>query len=287
MAREKANPFRRFSVLATTRSIVIALAVFSVSGLSAARAQDNAAGVESRFREVSDLRSRGEFDTAIEMLSGIIAEFSGSDEVLRRAYNQLVWTLVAKSDDLSERVRLAGDAAQKEKLRAELDAMASRMGEVVGDALTRFHDLHAGDDVPDPSRVNQMYEPARQRMFGNLVVNTTPDSATVWIETEDGEWTHLGFTPLRRNLYPIGSYELRLTKEGHKEVDVASRVGPNETTQHDVTLPRSRGRGWWLTRVGVPALGLAGLTTYLLLNNDSGGTSEPQPLAGPPDPPSP
>lgn len=272
-------------MLRSVRLSLLALAAVALLGTVSAAAQENGS-IETRFREVSDLRSRGEFDTAIEMLSQIITEFSGSDEVLRRAYNQMVWTLVAKSDDLSERARMASDTAEKARLEQTLDAMASRVGEVVGDALTRFHDLHAGDDVPDPSRVNQLYEPARQRMFGNLVVNTTPDSAAVWIETGDGAWTHLGFTPLRRNLYPVGSYEIRLTREGHKEVDVTSRIGPNETTQHDVTLPRSHGRGWWLTRLGVPAVGVAGVAAYLILNSGNGGTAQPQPLASPPDPPS-
>ena len=48
-----------------------------------------------------------------------------------------------------------------------------------------FEPQDLGGDVPDASRVNQMYEPARQRMFGNLVVITEPDSASVMCERAD------------------------------------------------------------------------------------------------------
>lgn len=271
-------------MLPVIRYVFVTLAVASVLGASVpASARDD---VEARFREAGDLRSRGQFDEAIEVLTGVIEESRSSDALSRRAYNQLVWTLAAKSDDLSERIRLSSDPARKQALQKEVDAVASRIGEMVGAALTRFPDIRAGDDVPDPSRVNQMYEPARQRMFGNLVIDSEPDSAAVWIHDEGGDWTRMGFTPLRRNLYPIGSYEIRLAKQGHKEIDVTSRVGPNETTRHDVTLPRSRDATWWVTRVGVPAAGLVGLTAYLLLSGDDGGTAEPDPLPLPPDPPS-
>jgi hypothetical protein len=83
----------------------------------------------------------------------------------------------------------------------------------------------------------------------------------------------------------VGIYELRLSKEGHKERDVASRVGPNETTRHDVTLPRSHDRMWWITRVGLPATAAVAIATYFIVSGDEGGPAEPEPLPGPPDPP--
>jgi hypothetical protein len=268
--------------------LIVVCVVLMAAGATVVSAQAESADAreDARFAEVSDLRSRGEFDAAIEVLTGIIDDASQSGPVLRRAYNQLVWTILARSDDVNERAHIAGDPAEAERLRGELDGMARELGNVVGRALTLFPDLRAGDDVPDPARVNQAYEPARQRMFGNLEVDSSPDSAAVWINRPGEGWTREGSTPLRRQLFPIGSYEIRLTHDGYKNTEVTSRVGPNETTRHDVTMPPSRGTGWWLTRVGVPVAGAIGVLVYALASGDDGGTPEPTPLASPPDPPS-
>jgi hypothetical protein len=244
-------------------------------------AQPDAGSVDQRFDQVADLRSRGEFDAAIDLLTGIIQESSQSDEALRRAYNQLVWTIVVKSADVNERARQTGNA----QLRDELDGLARRLGEVVGDALTRFPDLRAGDDIPDPSRVNQVYEPARQRMFGNLVVISEPDSAEVWINDDESNQTPDGWTPLRRNLFPVGDYEIRLSKEGFHDENLTTRIRPNETVEHNVPLRHKRSKTWWLTRVIVPTTAAVGLIVYALTSGDDGGTQEPQPLPFPPDPP--
>jgi hypothetical protein len=253
-----------------------AVALLVVSAVSA-RPQT----ADERFNRVADLRSRGEYDAAIEVLTDLIAPPEPPDEVLRRAYNQLVWTIVVKSDDVSERARRSDDAG----LREELDALARRLGEVVGDALTRFPDLRAGDDVPDPSRVNQTYEPARQRMFGNLVVVSDPDSADVWLKDPQAGWKRTGRTPLRRNLFPVGDYEIRLSKEGHHDETLETRVRPNETKEHNVALRRKRSKSWWLTRVVVPSAAAVGVLVYALTSGGDAGTQEPDPLPLPPDPP--
>jgi len=238
--------------------------------------------VTERFREISDYRSRGEFDAAINALNAMIDDFARSDDVLRRAYNQLVWTILTKSEDASERARVASDAATRDALRAELDDLARQLGGVVGTALTRFPDLHAGDDVPDPSRVNQTYEPARQRMFGNLQVETAPDSAAVWINNPARGWVNEGFTPLRRNLFPIGTYQIRLAHDGYKETTFTTQIAPNESKHHEVTLVRTRGRSWWLTRVVAPVAVTVGVVTYALVSGNDGGAVQPDPLPGPP-----
>jgi len=241
--------------------------------------------VNERFREISDLRSRGDFDAAIAALTVMIDDFARSDDVLRRAYNQLVWTIVTKSDDVNERARITPDPTAATELHAELDTLVADLGRVVGAALTRFPDLRAGDDVPDPSRVNQTYEPARQRMFGNLQVETTPDSAAVWINDPARGWVHEGFTPLRRALFPIGTYEIRLAHDGFKETTFTTQIAPSESKHHEVPLVRTRSRRWWLTRVVAPVATVVGAVTYVLVAGDDGGAAEPDPLSGPPAPP--
>jgi hypothetical protein len=277
---------RRSAQKRRCRVLFLALSVL-VLAESPAQAAAGEGADDARFREISDLRSRGEFDAAVAALVAMVADSTESGEVVRRAYNQLVWTILSKSDDVSARARQSSDGEGVRRLRGQIDDLARQLGEVVGAALTRFPDLRAGDDVPDPSRVNQAYEPARQRMFGNLQVETDPDSAAVWIRDSARGWAREGVTPLRRDLFPIGNYEVRLEREGYKQMSFMTQIAPNETKHHEVTLARARSRRWWLTRVVAPVVGAAGLITYALMSGDEGGAPPPEPLPGPPDPPSP
>lgn len=245
--------------------------------------------IEQRFQEINDLRSRAQFDDAFDALKELIVEFSAADSVLRRAYNQLVWTVVAQSEFLKDEESVAADAGDDERvaeLRARQRELTDRIAKVVHEALERFPDLAATDDVPDPDRLNQTYEPTRQSMFGGLLVESRPDSAAVWISLGDKNWQHVGWTPLRKDLYPIGSYELKVTKTGYGDRTRDIQIQPNLITPNDFPLQKHRGRTWWLTRVVGPVATVAAVVTYALVNGGSGSSPEPDPLPGPPAPPS-
>jgi hypothetical protein len=245
--------------------------------------------IEQRFQEIDVLRSRTQFDEAFDALRGLINEFAAADSVLRRAYNQLVYTLVAQSQYLKDEESLAADAGDQKKvteLRARQRDLTNRFSEVVREALHKFPDLVATDDVPDADLLNKTYEPTRQSMFGGLVVESRPDSAAVWISSGDKNWKHMGWTPLRRNLYPIGSYELKVTKTGYGDRTRDIQIQPSLITPTDFPLQRHRGKTWWLTRVVGPVATAAAVVTYALVNGGSGSSPEPEPLPGPPAPPS-
>ena len=71
-------------------------------------AQDES--IYQKWEEVSSLRATGQFEQAIEVLKGIIQEYSNSDDVLRLAYNNLVYTYYVANDPASE------EAAAREAL---------------------------------------------------------------------------------------------------------------------------------------------------------------------------
>jgi len=245
--------------------------------------------IEQRFQEIDVLRSRTQFDDAFDALRQLINEFAAADSVLRRAYNQLVYTVVKQSQYLKQLESFAaneGDEERVAELREQQDDLTDRLAKVVHEALGRFPDLVAADDVPDPDRLNQTYEPTRQSMFGGLVVESRPDSAAVWISSSGEDWKYVGWTPLRKDLYPIGVYELKVTKTGYGDRTRDIQIQPNLPTPIDFPLQRHRGKTWWLTRVVGPVATVAAVVTYALVNGGSGSSPEPDPLPGPPAPPS-
>jgi hypothetical protein len=208
--------------------------------------------IYSRFEDVSSLRSQGQHDNAIEILRGIIEEYSESDEILRRAYSDLVFTLLSKED-----VPTATESARE--------------------ALYRFPDL-AADPVYFPPRVNEIYDGLRSQMFGTLNVATRPDSCKVFLDYE-----FVGLSPLNLEYVRVGEYVLNVSKSGYHDESAAVSIGPGRPTSVPLSLRKERGRGWWLVRIGPAAL-LAGVLLAIQLQKDEGG--EPTRLPGPPPPPS-
>ena len=207
-----------------------------------------------KWEEVSSLRATGQFEKAIEVLKGIIQEYSDTDEVLRLAYNNLVYTYY-----------VANDAASQEAAARE--------------ALVRFPDLRA-DDVRFPATINEGYERLRGEMFGSLVINK-PIGARVFV---DGN--HKGDTPITLPLVPVGRHELLVSKSGYTDHTEAVDIGPGVVRQLEVSLDRQKDKWWWLTRVGAPVAALAaGIALAFTAGGDEGTTPEPQPLPEPPPPP--
>jgi tetratricopeptide (TPR) repeat protein len=207
--------------------------------------------IYDRFEKVSSLRSQGRYDRAIEILRSIIAEDSESDEILRRAYSDLVFTLLSKED-----IAAAAESARE--------------------ALYRFPDLTA-DAVYFPPRVNDLYDDLRGRMFGALNVATRPDSCSVYLGDE-----FMGFSPLRLQYVRSGEYTLKVSKAGYHDESSPVRIEPGRPTSVPLSLQRERGKTWWLARIGPAAL-LSSVLLAIQLQRDKGG--EPERLPGPPPPP--
>jgi tetratricopeptide (TPR) repeat protein len=208
--------------------------------------------IYERFEQVSSLRSQGQYDQAIDILKGIIAQFARSDEILQRAYNDLVFTLMSKQD---------------------LDGAAQSARE----ALARYPDL-AADPVYFPPRLNELYGNLRSQMYGSLFVATKPESCRVFLGK-----SFVGVSPLNVKYVKVGGYTLNLSKSGYKDESSPVRIEPGSPTNMQLSLQKEHGKKWWLLRAG-PGAVLAGVLTYLGLRGGE-GTAPAEPLPGPPSSP--
>ena len=202
-----------------------------------------------KWEEVSSLRSRGEYNSAIAILQEIIDDPNSSDEALRRAYNDLVFTYYLNRD--SEGAR---DQARI--------------------ALDQFPDLTA-DSVAFPPHVNETYEQLRREMFGSVTI-TKPTEAQVVL---DGEVR--GETPLNLDLLPVGPHALTLVKSGHHDYSETIDVDPNGRHVYEISMERDRSAGWWVAR-GAVIVGVGVLAAVLATG---GGEEDPEALGSPPPPP--
>ena len=242
----------RFPVLARVLSMTLLSSfVLTICCPQPSMATPEDQTIYEKFEEVSSLRSQGQYEQAIEILQGIIIEYSGSEEILRRAYSDLVFTLLSKED---------------------IDTAA----EIAKGALYRFPDLKA-DPVYFPPRVDEVYDDLRSRIFGSLNVATRPESCSVFLGDE-----FVGFSPLSVQYVRVGEYALKATKPGHNDEITLIHIEPGQPTSVPLSLQRDRGRTWWLLRVG-PAVLVTGVLLALQLRGEK--TSEPSQLPGPPPPP--
>jgi len=250
--------------IATTiiASLVLA-ATFASSWPAAPQDQD----ISQMFDAISTLRAEGRFDQAIAELQNIIKRYTESDEILMRAYNEVVYSLLQKSE--AQRNSQTAAAIYK-----EAEAQATR-------ALTRYPNLDA-DQKLFPEPVRTLYRSVRSQIFGHLVVTSVPDSSHVFV---DGEFK--GATPLDIKYFPVGDFTLTLTKSGFVDQSMSLTVLPNRDKDVPVSLRKERTKKWWLTRVfGPVGAGLGAIAALVIANqSDPPAAVEPDPLPGPPDPP--
>jgi hypothetical protein len=244
------TPFRLKVISA---GILTAFVVMTLSP-AALLAQSEQEKIYETFEKVSALRSQGQFDQAIEILKGIITEYAKSDEVLKRAYDQLVYTFWSKQD---------------------LDAATASALE----ALSRFPDISA-DPLSVSSKVNEIYDTQRAHMYGSLVVITKPEACRVIL---GGDFK--GTSPVRIPYVTVGEYTLNVSKSGYKDEVSTVRIAPASPTTMQLSLQKDRNKKWWLWRAGPVALVAGALTVLGLQGGETSGT-QPTPLPGPPAPPS-
>jgi tetratricopeptide (TPR) repeat protein len=218
-----------------------------------AQSENQNENIYERFEKVSSLRSQGQYDQAIEILKGIITEFTKADEVLRRAYSDLVFTLMSKQD---------------------LDGAT----ESAREALARYPDLTA-DPVYFPPRVNELYGNLRSQMYGSLFVATKPESCRVFLGK-----AFIGVSPLNVKYVKVGGYTLNMSKSGYKDESSPVRIEPGSPTSMQLSLQKEHGKKWWLMRAG-PVAALASVLAYFQLTGEE-GTAQAEPLPGPPSTPS-
>jgi hypothetical protein len=241
---------RAISRIATVAVPILLMLAIGVPSSTASDSDDQS--IYTRFEEVSSLRSQGHYDEAIGILKDIIREYSQSDQVLRRAYTDLVFTLLSKGDRTAAR-------------------------ESAREAVLRFPDLEA-DPIYFPLSINDMYTGLRKELFGSLNVDTRPDSCRVFLDTE-----FVGFTPLELAYVRVGHYTLNLSRTGYHDESMSVRIDPGSPATIRSSLARQRDKAWWLWRAG-PAAVLSGILLAIQLHEDE-PTPEPSPLPEPPPPP--
>jgi tetratricopeptide (TPR) repeat protein len=241
--------------LRTVGTSLLASFLFMIIAPTALQAQTENESIYESFDRVSSLRSRGQYEQAIEILKGIIAEQAKSDEILRQAYNQLVFTFLSKQD-------------------LEAATVSAR------EALSRYPEIKA-DLGNIPEEVNELYSNLRAQMYGALNVVTKPDSCRVIL---NGDLLK-GLSPINIPYVKVGEYTLNVNKSGYKDESTTVRIEPAKPTSVPVSLQRDRNKKWWLLRAG-PVVVLAGVLAALGLQGEEPSTTPaPAPLPPPPEPP--
>jgi hypothetical protein len=253
------------SVLVAFVSLFLAPSLLLAQAQPASQTPEERAA-NARILKMRDLRMAGDYEQVIPNLVNMIREYRDSETILRKAYNLLVAVLLFDVGD---------EAAAEARAR---------------EALTAFSDLTV-DEANYPKALNDFYDGLRRQMFGWIVISE-PREASVFIAKKDDDTESLlGVVPkettLTTGLLPIGEYELRFAKSGHMDKSKDCVVLAGLPTPVAETLEQERGRMWWVYRIGGGAVAV--LATVLLLGgggDDGGGTEpEPEPLPGPPAPP--
>jgi hypothetical protein len=244
--------------------LLLAAVIAAPSVVVANQAGDD--DVSRRFEEVRALRSQGRFDQAIQLLERFVEERTESDEILRRAFNELVFSILSKRS-------MASDVEEQDRIYREAVSRAEQ-------ALTRFPDLTA-DRIAFPPDIDLIYDTLRKSMFGSLEVTAPLDSCRVFVND-----VYQGTTPLSMRYHPVGDYTLTVTKSGYVDRETPVTILPGRDLQLEVTLNPQRGKKWWLTRVIAPVAAVAAVVVALVLPGDDQPSEEPaEPLPEPPPPP--
>jgi len=239
--------------------------------LHPAQPRSQTSSLDETFAQVRELRAQGDFDQAISLLSNLIKEHSQSEQVLRKAYNDLVFTCLSQRNSVED--------PEKQKL------LQANMVKSADEALTRFPDLQV--DSPEyPPDLGTIYDTRRALLFGRVEVTSTADSSRVFLRAPDSEEAYQGVTPLVIPYVPVGEYTMTVTRSGYKDREVPLTVAPSAVVQREVTLSKERTKKWWLTRVVAPVTaGVAVVAAIVVGTKDNTTTDPTQPLDGPPPPP--
>ncbi len=205
--------------------------------------------IARRFEDVMVLKSRGEYDNAIDELHTIMADYEGSERVAQLAYSYLVATYHEK-----------GDTEGARRIAAE--------------ALEKYPDLTAREIITVPPSVDEYYDTLRREMFGAIEI-VEPEGARAFLDQKSMGDTE---TPLRLGLVRVGEHDLRLTKPGYHDYTERVAIRPNGNLIKTIQMKRARDRKWWGVRIGVVVVAV--VAAYFLFREDT-----QKDLPAPPAPP--
>jgi|GEM_PF-3154651 len=193
------------------------------------------------WQDAAFLRGQQQYPQAEAVLRGIVADYGDTENVLRRAWCEILFTLV-----------LAGDKAEQEAAARE--------------ALRSFPDLQA-DPVYIPPTVNTLLEDLRRQMFGSLAIKE-PEGAEVFL----GD-AHIGTVPVFLPYVEVGEYQLRALKDGYEDYAEWFSVDPDGRHQYErIPMKRHKGLKYWGT-LGGGAVLVGTIVYYAARGEDSTGPS--------------
>ncbi|MBN1164936.1 MAG: PEGA domain-containing protein [Candidatus Krumholzibacteriota bacterium] len=155
---------------------------------------------DNPFEGIELLRSQGRYEEAIEMLREVVRDADQPPETLQRAYCEIVFTYMLTGNWQS----------------AEAEARA---------ALKIFPDIQP-DTRFVPPLIGEIFTRQREAIFGSIKITTIPDLAQVFMNGK-----LVGYSPLTLDYVESGEVNLRLVRQGYREmsIDVSVTAG-NVTT---------------------------------------------------------
>jgi hypothetical protein len=193
---------------------------------------------------------------------------------LREAYLQLI-----------ETYETWGNREYRTKGRVAARAFYDKAQSVIEEALRHPELRHL---APDSSYVDEMidhFAAVRARIFGKFRVDhLEPAHAVVQL---DGRILGVvpGETRIGDDDLAVGPHQVLVQADGYKEYRETIDISPNETTGRHYTLQKKRGPLWYAGwGAGAAAVVVGG--ALVLTAGDEPASTAPQPLPGPPNPPS-
>ena len=184
------------------RRLIFCVLLLAGSSVAAPAARSDAVAT---FEEVTRLRSEGAYEDAVRILREFLQRSGPSDDALKRAHSELVFTLMQMDDT------------------AGTEQAASR-------ALRKFPDLTA-DTRTLPPVVNELYKRLRATLFGSLSVRTVPPDCHISISNY-----HEGPAPLSVEYMPVGHYRLTVSRAGYSEGTFTFETHPDRATFMEIGL---------------------------------------------------
>ena len=244
----------------------------------AQEAQAQIKDVDTSLQEARKLIKGGDYDRAIEILKGTIGRARSRLSDLREAYLLLIKTYVILGNDL--KFKPQGREA------SNLNYKAAR--ELIAECLHIKELRHTRPEPASeyPSEMVRDFAEVRSQIFGSFrVAGLDPPDASVIFYADTlramDQSGALGDVDLTAGLHLVV-----VRAKGYKGATDEITISPGATLQESYKLSKRRGRMWYAT-VGTGALGVVGGVVALIAGKGSKpAASAPEPLPGPPGPPS-
>jgi hypothetical protein len=229
--------------------------------------------VSTTLQKARESIKGGQYDQAIETLQGVIGQPQQRTETLRDAYLLLIKAFIYQGNDLKGK--------DQRRQQALLDYEKARG--LIAECL-RVPELRHTQPEPEPESPGEMiqfFKDVRAQIFGSFRVSElSPEGAVVLFDAdtlrnEPGSSTH-GDIDLA-----VGRHMVVVRYPGFRDVTEEVAIAPGSTLERQYQLSRPGHRMWYASGAAV----LLGGGLAAILGRKSSGTAAPQPLDGPPPPP--